>query len=953
MNIDFNIVSYPKKREVTVVLLALAVLLLTTPAPAQYSYFGKSKVQTRDYRFQSFETEHFRVLFYTGGEALAEFAAQSAEDYYAQTSRDLGFELTGKTPLILYLSPSQFSETNVILDIIEEGVGGFSELVKNRIVIPFDGSYNNLHHVIGHELTHIFEFQMFYRSRLAALLGAVDELQIPLWVMEGFAEYQSGWVNVSSDAFMRDLVLNNRLVPLEDLNDGMGYLVYREGESFYNYVAERYGRKKVYEFLHSMNSKRSVDAAFSVTFGVTIERFSEDWQRWLRVKYWPQVVKLSNFDRIAEPLTDHRRDGSVYNTAPALSPSGTKVVMVSDRGEYADVYVLSAVDGRVIKKLVSAGRSGGFEGMHLIRPGAAWSPDEKQVAVVTTTAGRDNLTLVDYPSGKVRRRIQAGFDAVYSPRFSPDGKRLVFVGVKNGFSDLYVLSLSGREPERLTYDMYDDRDPTFSPSGDTVAFVSDRPDEGEQWRPGRYAVWLKPGGAAPRRLTERSEQLSSPEFAHGGEYLLCASADSASNIYVYSLADGRIVRRTGFLGDASYLTLSQDDSKLAFAYYNNVGWDIAVVVDPLERIPADSTPPYVPPMDTVRYEQAGLDFTRVKPLPFSLSLDYATGAAGYSSGSSSGLSGTIDVAFSDMLGNHRFEVATDLYGDILNSNLLLQYWLLPMRVDYGLSLFQYRDYPYYVPGQVLVEEVERGGQVVSAYPFDKFTRAELGLTAYHSQADTYRVNYAVPGGAWRYAGSASTLVSYVSPALVFDNTYWTYDGPARGVRARLAADLALAGGRRAYDPYVDARSYLRLGRSYVLASRLAGLASLGRDAVPYYLGGEDVRGYDWGEFYNDTGHAMALAGLELRFPFIERLKLGFPLPLEFGGIRGVAFADAGMVFHDNMRVWDGGLQDLKVGVGVGVRIQISYFALQFDFAKPLSATDNKGWKFTFGIGSDY
>ena len=118
--------------------LCLAVVLLLTAgsAEAQYSYFGENKVQTRDYQFRTYETEHFRVLFYTGGEGLAEFAGRSAEEYYAQTSKDLGVEIEGKIPLIVYLSPGQFSETNVILDAISEGVGGFSELIRNRIVVP-------------------------------------------------------------------------------------------------------------------------------------------------------------------------------------------------------------------------------------------------------------------------------------------------------------------------------------------------------------------------------------------------------------------------------------------------------------------------------------------------------------------------------------------------------------------------------------------------------------------------------------------------------------------------------------------------------------------------------------------------------------------------------------------------------------------------------------------------
>jgi len=952
----------------TRLLLAAAVVLGVSPAAAQYSYFGENKVQTRDYQFRSYETEHFRVLFYPGGEGLAEFAGRSAEEYYSQISRDLGVEIEGKTPLIVYLSPGQFTETNVILDVIGEGVGGFSELIRNRIVVPFNGSYNDLHHVIGHELTHIFEFQMYYRSRLASLLGAIDEFSMPLWVLEGFAEFQSGWVNVSSDAFMRDLVVNNRLVPLQNLSDGMGYLVYREGESFFRYVEERYGRKKVYEFMHALRSRRNLEGAFASVFGVTVKRFSSDWEKHLRVKYWPQVVKLDNFERLSRRLTDHAEDGSVYNTAPAISPSGTKIVMISDRSEYVDVYVISAFDGRVLKRLVKGGRSGGFESMHLIRPGVAWSPDEKLIALVTTSGGRDNLALIDYPSGKVRRRVFGGLDAIFCPRFSPDGRQIVFVGVKNGFSDVYTTGVEAGEPTRVTYDIFEERDPVFSPGGDSIVFISDRPDEGESWIPGRYAVWIRTGAGDVTRVTDRGGQMSHPEFSHSGEHLFYAASDSASNVYVYSLATKRIVRRTNLLGDVSYLTLSRDDRKLAFAYYSNVGWDIAVMLDPLEKIPADSGKPYQPPLDTYKFDKAGLDFSRVKPVGFNLSLDYAAGAASYGTGSSSGFAGTVYVAFSDMMGDHRFDLYTDLYGNILTSDFIFRYWHLPRRIDYGFTFFQFQDVRRYSPYQVLEWSLNRGLQALAAYPFNRFVRLEAGPTAYYSEAerDTWFDPPGIQRPDWYVASQWHEVVFSAQGALVFDNTYWDAYGPARGTRIRLGADASFLSRRRFQDVFIDFRDYQRLGRRFVFASRLFGIGSFDVDADQYYLGGIRfleyapgqlvVRGYEPAEFYQDYGPSAATVSFELRYPFIDRLKLAFPLPIEFGGIRGVGFLDAGLVQQESLRIWDTqnrGLDDLKLGVGAGIRVQISYFLLKFDFAKPLSATSDKSWKFILGLGTDF
>lgn len=931
--------------------VSACLLLVATMALGQYGWFGKNKVQTRDYRFQSYETEHFRVLFYPGGEGIAEFAARSAEEYYAGLVRDLGFELDFKVPLIVYLSPGQFTETNVITQIIEEGVGGFSELFKNRVVLPFTGSYAEFHHVIGHEIAHIFHFALFYRSRVASLLGAVDEFSVPLWVLEGHAEFQSGWVNVRSEVFMRDIVLNNRLVPLQHLHDGMGYLVYRLGESFYQYVEETYGRRKVYEFLHTLKNRRNMEATFNRVFGAGVERVSEDWEKWLRVRYWPQVVELANFDTLAQRLTDHRRDGSIYNTAPVISPSGTKVAFISDRLEYADLYVMSALDGRVLKRLVRGGRSGGFEGMHLLRPGVAWSPDEKLLALATSSAGRDNITLVEYETGRVRKRLAVGLDAIRSPVFAPDGQSIAFEGIRNGFCDIYLVDVRGGEPKRLTYDAYEDRDAAFSPGGDSLVFVSDRPDPGGEWVPGSYALWLRDERGRLTRLTERCPELGRPVFTGDGSRLLYTAADSARNIYVYSFEEGRNIARTRFTGEASYLSLSRDDRRLVFAYFENVGWDVVIIHNPLERIPPD-TGLFSQETDTTRFRSEGLDFARVRPVGFSLSPDYAVGAATWSS--AGGAAGTVNVALSDMLGNHRFELYTDIYGDILNSDLVLQYWLLPGRLDWGFTFFQFRDVPFFAPESLVINRMNRGGQVLAAYPFDRFTRVELGLSGFASNVtfwtwDPQFRQYVSEPSYWE-------RVFYVSPAFVFDNTYWTWQGPARGTRVRLGSDVSFLSSRQYAEFYADFRNYQRIGRRTVFASRLLGVGGLGPDAASYYLGGQHVRGYRYWEFYERTGPALALGGIEFRLPFIDRLSIAAPLPLELGGIRGVAFLDAGYVPQDSFRFWNSQqrrLDDIKLGVGAGLRLQISYFYLKFDWGYPLSVTEDRSWKFHFGLGTEY
>ena len=116
-------------------------------------------------------------------------------------------------------------------------------------------------------------------------------------------------------------------------------------------------------------------------------------------------------------------------------------------------------------------------------------------------------------------------------RFPPDGRRIAFVGLKDGFSDIFVYDLTSDELARKTADIYEDRDPSFSASGDTILFVSDRPD-GDTWQPGNYAVFLRTDSAAPIRLTPRAGYLAYPSFLPGGRKIAFVTSDSSYDMHL-------------------------------------------------------------------------------------------------------------------------------------------------------------------------------------------------------------------------------------------------------------------------------------------------------------------------------------------------------------------------------------------------------------------------------------
>ena len=62
-------------------------------------------------------------------------------------------------------------------------------------------------------------------------------------------------------------------------------------------------------------------------------------------------------DLIASKLTHSERDRSNFNVAVGVSPSGTQMVYISDRSMYNNVYLASALDGKLFKKLISGGEA--------------------------------------------------------------------------------------------------------------------------------------------------------------------------------------------------------------------------------------------------------------------------------------------------------------------------------------------------------------------------------------------------------------------------------------------------------------------------------------------------------------------------------------------------------------------------------------------------------------------
>ncbi|MCX7936273.1 MAG: peptidase MA family metallohydrolase [Chlorobi bacterium] len=964
-------------------LLQALIIVFGLCTVSLYAQFGKNKVQYQSFEWRYITSPHFDIFFHDTLDYLAKFCAYKAEEALNSLITNFGFRPTKRLTIVIYGSHNQFQQTNIIGQLLPEGVGGVTELFKNRMVLPFEGDWEKFRHVIHHELVHAYLNEMFYAGSIQVAL--YSRSTIPLWMNEGLAEYESlGGLDVQTDMFMRDIALSEALPPLEQLN---GYLAYRGGQAFYAYVERQYGRGKVAELIHKLRSAQTPSAAFEATFGKSLEDFSEEWQNAMKKMYWPDLDRFTRLDDFAQRLTNHTKDGNFYYSSPAISPDGREVAFISDRDGDFGVYVMD-LSSRRMRRLVSSGRALDFEELNILTPGISWSPDGKKIAITAKSGGEDALYLVNASTGDYEKH-SFGLHTMTSAAWSPDGRYIAVCAVKAEQPDIYLFDVQKKELIQLTNDLYAEHNPTWGNDGLMLYFISDRGDDLEpaSAKKNTVALWKQPMARSDiyrmdivnstiERLTFDPENPKSSiaVSSSGRKLLFVSAANGIGNIYELDLTTRSVKPKSNSLSGLMQLSLSRDDTKLLFAAQNKVGYDLFMIRNPFEldlkldtlpltkfkqqqlqqqrmieaiarttdtlaahsqpvafigygRFEIEAPPLSTPTIDTsmrgkmstfsTRFPSRGYDFTP-RPYRITITNDLIMSTGGFNTLWGT-FQGSLQMLFSDILGDHQIYAAVNLWQDLKNTFIYAQYAYLPNIVDYLVTVQQFSvlwQLPYRNAYTFnLLRTYGVGAEAL--YAWNTFQRVELGMR----WVGIARENLEIPTDP---GYTANYLVSSV--AYVLDNTDFGFLAPYRGTRMRISADLS---------PFTktfgivsaDIRHYIPvIGYLYGFAFRGAGGISFGGAPRRFFIGGIDnwfnrtvaadasifnepedlaflrlempLRGFDMAQ---EGGTRYILFNAEWRFPIFYALA-GGPLPVSVGGIMGVLFLDIGTAWSGSERI---------------------------------------------------
>ncbi len=934
----------------------LFILLLWTSFSSAQFYFGRNKVHYDKFEWQILKTTHFDIYFYPEMRELAEIGATYAETAYSRLENLTNHNITHRIPLIFYSNHFHFQQTNTVPYLIPEGVGGFFEFLKGRVVIPANGSLAQFEHVINHELVHVFT-----HGKANRVLRDHKKTQYsgpPLWFTEGIAEYWSeGW-DSEAEMFIRDAVLSGYLVPLNEMYRIYGtFLMYKEGQAICKFIAETYGEEKLLQLIENVWKSDNFSEVMELTLGVNYRKFDEQWLYHLKKNKYP----LMEENDAPGMITKHHTDRGI-NTKPAFAAykNAREVVFISNRVGYSNLYRIPYGAERAEKShletLIKGERSSEFEAFNLLK--SKLDVDKAgRLAFVSKSNGQDALYIYSLEEKKVISRHQ--FDelvSLHSPSWSPDGKRLVFSGNNfGGMHDLYILDLESKELRKLTNDFYDDRDPAWSPDGKVIAFSSDRTDVGRKGAHNIFYYHVESGNLEYATYGEHHDYA--PAWSPDGKFLAMTSdRDGAFNVWVMkadyeevqvvssapitSMTNGEAkapaypraingdadLRKVTSFTTGAYDPEWTDKGSLLFTAFENFGFQLRE----LEKVPELFETSSLAAVDTMAMRRSPWTVPKLegKLAPSQVgyrrkfNLDIAQSAI--TQDPVFGTSGGAQLAMSDMLGNQQYHFL--IYNNAQSRDEFLRSFNLAVsRVDlsrranhaYGLYHFAGR---YYNRAEGFFYERRYGGFGAISYPISVFQRVEASINIRQSDKDRELQFNTLR------ALLVSNFVSYIK-----DNSLWGPSGPMDGERLNFTVGNTIDVNKsnvNFYTVIADYRRYFRTSLRTAYAFRTTVQYNHGKEAFPFFMGGSwDLRLYPRWQIW---GQKTFLVSNEFRFPFIDQFAVAFPFGgLGFSAIRGALFFDMG-------NAWNNRLEDMLGSVGFGARLHLGGFlVLRYDLGRRL------------------
>lgn len=205
-----------------------------------------------------------------------------------------------------------------------------------------------------------------------------------------------------------------------------------------------------------------------------------------------------------------------YEIMPVFSPDGSKIAFVSDRDGNSEIYVMNS-DGTNQTRLTN-------DASYDYSP--SWSADGSKIVFIsnreTVVPSEDNIVVkMTYKiytmnaDGTEQKKINDLTIDDESPKWAPDGSKILFVSKRGGNPEIYTMNTDGTNTTKITTSKYSIM-PSWAPDGSKIVYRAN-----ENGNPEIYI--MNADGTGKKKITNNLVAGESPSWSFDGAKIIFVS----------------------------------------------------------------------------------------------------------------------------------------------------------------------------------------------------------------------------------------------------------------------------------------------------------------------------------------------------------------------------------------------------------------------------------------------
>ncbi len=246
-----------------------------------------------------------------------------------------------------------------------------------------------------------------------------------------------------------------------------------------------------------------------------------------------RTKRLAIMDQDGENM-QYLTDGRALVLGPRMSATGEQIIYTTYETGTPRIALMNTQTGQ--RQLV-----GDIPGAMTFSP--RFSPDGRSLVFSAARGGNTDLYRLEIGSGQIQQLTSSPSIAT-APSFSPDGWQITFESDRSGTSQIYVMPASGGEARRISFGQGRYSTPVWSPRGDMIAFTKSNA--------GRFHIGVMRTDGSEERLLTASFLDEGPTWSPNGRVVKFTREAQGGDPALFSVdISGRNLRRVPTPGPAS------------------------------------------------------------------------------------------------------------------------------------------------------------------------------------------------------------------------------------------------------------------------------------------------------------------------------------------------------------------------------------------------------------------